>query len=170
MHVLLPELSDACRCLPMGHTMAQQRLSTLLPPGRDISIAQPDKSLRSSHLLKLPPAGTLTQNDMKVVRLWTAGTDHKNIAQLPVLGVPKFRNSTEVTGNPGTGSSLDVGSMIKPDAPLALHPDVLSLLVTGIAVNSNAHLRLDSSPSGGHSAQCWQCRCVLFTEVLLLHK
>ncbi len=117
-----------------------------------------------------PPAGTLTQNDMKVVRLWTAGTDHKNIAQLPVLGVPKFRNSTEVTGNPGTGSLLDVGSMIKPDAPLGLHPDVLSLLVTGIAVNSNANLRLDSSPSGGHSAQCWQCRCVLFTEVLLLHK
>ena len=87
---------------------------------------------------------------MKVVRLWTAGSDHKNIAQLPVLGLAKGRNSTEVTGNPGTGSSLDVGSMIQPDAPLGLHPDVLSLLVTGIAVNSNANLRLDSSPSGGH--------------------
>ena len=70
--------------------------------------------------------------------------------QLPIPGLAKGRNSTEVTGNPGTGSSLDVGSMIQPDAPLGLHPDVLSLLVTGIAVNSNANLRLDSSPSGGH--------------------
>ena len=87
---------------------------------------------------------------MKVVRLLTAGSDHKNIVQLPIPGLPKARNSTEVTGNPGMGSSLDVGSIIKPDAPLGLHPDVLSLLVTGIAVNSNANLRLDSSPSGGH--------------------
>ena len=87
---------------------------------------------------------------MKVVRLWTAGSDHRKIAQLPIQGLAKGRNSSEVTGNPGMGSSLDVGSMIQPDAPLGLHPDVLSLLVTGIAVNSNANLRLDSSPSGGH--------------------
>ena len=87
---------------------------------------------------------------MKVARLWTAGTDHRNIAQLPMVALAKARNSTEVTGNPGMGSSLDVGSMMQLDAPLGLHPDVLSLLVTGIAVNSNANLRLDSSPSGRH--------------------
>lgn len=64
--------------------------------------------------------GTLTQNDMAVVRMWAAGSEFRDLAAL--------RESRSLgNGAPGPG--------------LALDPAVVALLTDGIAANSTAELR-----------------------------
>jgi hypothetical protein len=71
-------------------------------------------------------AGTLTQNEMAVVRLWAAGAE--------------FRDLAAVREAPGGGGAALPG--------LALAPAVVELLGDGIAVNSTAELRPSQDGSG----------------------
>ena len=72
-------------------------------------------------------AGTLTQNDMAVVRMWAAGSEFRDLAALR-------ESRSRGNGTPGPG--------------LALDPAVVALITDGIAANSTAELR--PSQDGGH--------------------
>ena len=78
--------------------------------------------LQGPYTLK-PCAGTLTCNDMAVVRLWMGGRDHAALQRLPTWPRP----------------TRD---------PLELEPRSLRLLTEGIALNSSACLESSLDAQG----------------------
>ena len=93
----------------------------------------PNMGLRRS--LCASAAGTLTQNEMAVVRLWAAGSEFRDLAAL--------REARCGNGAPGPG--------------LALDPAVAALITDGIAVNSTAELRPSANgarPAAGQGRLC----------------
>ncbi|KAK9845411.1 hypothetical protein WJX81_005835 [Elliptochloris bilobata] len=85
--------------------------------------------------------GTLTQNEMAVVRMWAAGSEFRDLAAL--------REAAPCgNGAPGPGLALDAA--------------VVALITEGIAVNSTAELR--PSPDGGRNLQVGnRTECALLT-------
>jgi magnesium-transporting ATPase (P-type) len=75
-------------------------------------------------------AGTLTQNDMVVVRMWLAGQEFDNLQYLTSSGIT---------------SSIDGRD------PLSLDPRLHSLLLNSLALNTTASVEATPGKSGERS-------------------
>lgn len=115
--------------------------------------------------VSLVAAGTLTQNEMAVVRMWAGGRDHTQLQNMPAQFNPPSRmlsslsnssrsgSSSSGDDTPGTGSAFLSASCFRSsqaELPLGLDPRLHALVTQGIALNSNANLRLEDPQTGGY--------------------
>ncbi len=102
-------------------------------------------------------AGTLTQNDMAVVRMWAGGRDYTQLQNLNNPFNPPSRllstlsrgGSEELTGTGSTFLSASLSNGAKAELPLGLDQGVHRLITEGIALNSNASLRFEEAGASG---------------------